>query len=161
MLDINYVFSAYCSWIWHPRNQVLSEWCQSSPCGQTQDTGCQGDWCAFQCRWRWAYETNSCLVLLRYDIGMVIISDTLIVVFILPGLSESKLLTSKQLGDQWLFPKGLHNEDKVPCPNSTTAAASRFEPATSYLRVCGLIHCAMTVPHVMLRALLFMTKIPH
>ena len=31
----------------------------------------------------------------------------------------------------------LDNEDKVPCPRAHTAAASRFEPGTSRLRVRG------------------------
>ena len=33
-------------------------------------------------------------------------------------------------------------------PNGTTAAASRFEPGTSQLKVCGFVHWATTAPLV-------------
>ena len=32
-------------------------------------------------------------------------------------------------------------------PNGTNAAARRYEPGTSWLRVCGLIHWATTAPN--------------
>ena len=62
-------------------------------------------------------------------------------------LYESKLLVSKQPGDQWLLvlSEGLGNEDSA-LPKDTTATASRFEPRSSWLRVCGLIHWATTAP---------------
>ena len=43
-----------------------------------------------------------------------------IVGLILPGHYESKLLVSKQPGDQWLkiISEGLGNEDRVPCPRA-------------------------------------------
>ena len=57
-------------------------------------------------------------------------------------LAAYKSFISKQPGDQKIqvLSEGLGNEDKVTLPKGTTAAASRFEPRTSRLRVCGLIH---------------------
>ena len=63
--------------------------------------------------------------------------------FSLPGHYESKLLVSRQTGDQWLqvLSKGQDNDDEnVPCPTAQVLAESGFQPGTSCLRVHGPIH---------------------